>query len=270
MIKRIYQLLFSGKQRIKNRLLFNKMLSVFYWGNTYDCNCCGKSFRKFKSKGTVLTKRKNAECPYCGSLERGRNLLFYIENETDILTAQPAILHFAPEWCLLPVLRKTGNPNYLTADINPDFADRQVDITDIPFPDQSFDYILCFHVLAHVPDEKKAIEEMYRVLKPGGTALVATLIAPDHPHTFETDKADTPQQRLLYYSEPDMLRLHGADFDRRLMQGGFKVEVIDYPSILGEEMKKKYALGDGRRELIFRCTKEEGQAPTAMVYKRRR
>ncbi|MDR1676334.1 MAG: class I SAM-dependent methyltransferase [Tannerella sp.] len=258
MIKRIYRLLFTEKRRIENRLLFNRMLSVFYRGNTYCCNCCGKSFRKFKSKGTALMKRKNAECPYCGSLERGRNLLFFIENETDILTAQPAILHFAPEWCLWPIFKKTGNRNYITADINPDLADCPADITDIPFPDNRFDYIICFHVLGHVPDEKKAVEEMYRVLKPTGTALIATIIDPDNPHTFETDDADTPLKRLHCYSEPDLLRLHGTDFDRRLMQGGFKVEVIDYPSVLGEEMKKKYALGDGRRELIFRCTKDYG------------
>jgi SAM-dependent methyltransferase len=255
MIKRIYQLLFTEKQRINNRLLLNKTVSVFYRGNTYYCNCCGKSFRKFKSKGTVLTKRKNAECPYCGSLERVRNLLFYIKNETGLLTGKFRLLHFAPEWCLLPVFEKNVNLDYITADINPNLADYQFDIMDIPFPGESFDYILCFHVLGHVPNEKKAIEEMYRVLKSTGTALIGTIIDLDNPHTFETSEADTSQKRLQYYSEPDLLRLHGTDFNQRLIQGGFKVEVIDYPSILGEEMKRKYALGDGQRELIFKCTK---------------
>jgi SAM-dependent methyltransferase len=255
MIKKIYQLLFTEKQRINNRLLLNKTVSVFYKGNTYYCNCCGKSFRKFKSKGTVLTKRENAECPYCGSLERVRNLLFYIKNETGLLTGKVRLLHFAPEWCLAPVLRKNVNLDYIAADINPNLADYRVDIMDIPFPGESFDYIICFHVLGHVPDEKKAIEEMFRVLKSTGTALIGTIIDLNNPHTFETNEADTSQKRLQYYSEPDLLRLHGTDFNRRLMQGGFKVEVIDYPSILGEEMKRKYALGDGKRELIFKCTK---------------
>ncbi|MDR2086246.1 MAG: class I SAM-dependent methyltransferase [Dysgonamonadaceae bacterium] len=254
-IKRIYQLFFSEKQRIKNRLLFNQTISVFYRGNTCYCNCCGKSFRKFKPKGTALTKRENAECPYCGSLERVRNLLFYIENETGLLTGKFRLLHFAPEWCLLPVFKKAANLDYITADINPDLADHVVDIMDIPFEDESFDYIICFHVLGHVPDEKKAIEEMYRVLKPEGTALIATIIDLNNPHTFETDDADTPQKRLYYYSEPDLLRLHGTDFDQRLTQGGFKVEMIDYPSVLGEEIKRKYVLGDGKRELIFKCVK---------------
>jgi predicted SAM-dependent methyltransferase/DNA-directed RNA polymerase subunit RPC12/RpoP len=254
-IKKTYQLLFPERKRIENRLLLNKITAVFYWGKAYYCNCCGKSFRKFKSKGTTLTKRKNAECPYCGSLERVRTLLFYIENETTLLTDKLRLLHFAPEWCLLPLFKKAPNLEYITVDINPNLADYQADITDMPFPEESFDYIICAHVLGHVPDEKKAISELYRILTLQGTALVLTIIDTNNPHTFEMDDADTPEKRLQYYSEPDLLRLHGTDFDQRLMQAGFKVEVIDYPSLLGEEIKKKYALGDGRRELIFKCTK---------------
>jgi hypothetical protein len=93
------------------------------------------------------------------------------------------------------------------------------------------------------------------VLKPEGMALVSTMIDLNNPYTFETEDADTPQKRLHYYSEPDLLRLHGIDFGHRLAQGPFKVETIDYPSILGEEIRKKYALGNGTRELIFKCTK---------------
>jgi SAM-dependent methyltransferase len=202
-----------------------------------------------------LAKRLNAECPYCTSLERIRNLLFYIENETPLLKEKLRLLHFAPEWCLLPVLKNAKNLDYITADINPNLADYQVDIMDIPFPDESFDYIICAHVLGHVSDEKKAIRELFRVLKPDGVALISTIIDFDNSETYETEDADTPEKRLQYYSEPDLLRLHGKDFDQRLIQGGFKVKVIDYPAQLGEKMRKKYALGDGRRELIFKCTK---------------
>jgi hypothetical protein len=93
------------------------------------------------------------------------------------------------------------------------------------------------------------------VLKTDGTVLVGTLIDLKNPHTFETDEADTPQKRLHYYSEPDLLRLHGTDFGERLAKGGFNVETINYPLQLGEKMGKKYALGNGSRELIFKCTK---------------
>jgi SAM-dependent methyltransferase len=254
-LKKVYKNSVSEKRRIRNRLLFNKAISVFYLGNTFSCNCCGKSFSRFKSKGTTLIRRKNAECPYCGSLERVRNLKFYIENETGLLTQKLRLLHFAPECALLPIFRKAKNLDYITADINPDYADYQVDIMNIPFPDESFDYIICAHVLGHVPDEKKAIKELFRVLKSDGTALISTIINPDNSTTFETDDADTPKKRLFHYSEPDLLRLHGTDFNKRLEQGGFHVEIIDYLTQLGDAIKKKYALGDGRRELIFKCTK---------------
>jgi SAM-dependent methyltransferase len=188
-------------------------------------------------------------------LERTRNLLFYIENETPLLKEKLRLLHFAPEWCLLPILKKADNLDYITADINPDYADYQVDIMDIPFPDQSFDYIICAHVLGHVPDEKKAVEELFRVLKNDGVALISTIIDLKNPVTFETEDADTPEKRLRYYSEPDLLRLHGRDFDQRLARCGFKVETINYPAFMSAETRKRFALGDGSRELIFRCTK---------------
>jgi NAD-dependent SIR2 family protein deacetylase len=86
MIKGIYRRLVPERQRLHLRLNLNKMTSIYYRGSYFYCNCCRRSFRKFKSKGNTLVQRANAECPYCGSLERVRNLLFYIDNETDLLT----------------------------------------------------------------------------------------------------------------------------------------------------------------------------------------
>ena len=255
MIKKIYKQLVPERKRIYIHIFINKLTSFLYRGNKYYCNCCNRSFRKFKPKGNTLIQRENAECPFCGSLERVRNLLFYIENETDLLTGNYSLLHFAPEWPLLPFFKKNKNLDHITADINPNVAKYRIDITNIPFPDNSFDYIICSHVLGHVTDEKKAIEELYRVLKIDGTALIVTLIDLKNPHTFETPEADTSQKRLYYYSEPDLLRLHGTDFSDRLAQGGFNVETINYPLVLGEEIKQKYVLGDGNRELIFKCIK---------------
>ena len=255
MIKKIYKRLVPERERLNIHIFINKLTSFFYQGNTFYCNCCNRSFRKFKPKGNTLVQRENAECPYCGSLERIRNLLFYLENETDIFTGNYRLLHFAPEWCLLPVFKKNKNLEHITADINPNLAEYQIDITNISFPDNSFDFIICLHVLGHVPYEKKAIKELYRVLKTGGIALIATLIDLKNPHTFEAPDADTPQKRLHYYSEPDLLRLHGTDFGDRLTQGGFNVEIINYPIMLGKEIRQKYALGNGSRELIFKCTK---------------
>jgi Methylase involved in ubiquinone/menaquinone biosynthesis len=254
-MKQLYRQLFPERLRIKSRLLFCKLTSVFNAGSRYSCNCCNKSFWKFKSKGNGLNLRQNAECPYCTSLERIRNLLFYLQNETGVFTEPARLLHFAPEWALLPWFKKAKNLDYISADINPNVADRKVDITDIPFPDAHFDYILCFHVLGHIFDEKKAIKELFRVLKPNGIALVGTLIDRSRQTTLEKADADTAEERLKLYLEPDLWRLHGMDFDCRLKAEGFNVEIIDYPAHLGPEIRERYLLGNGDRELIFKCTR---------------
>jgi SAM-dependent methyltransferase len=235
------------------------MTARFYQGDEYTCNCCEKSFKQFKAKGNTLVTRANAQCPFCGSLERTRTLLFYLRNETSLFTEPARLLHFAPESSLSPFFKKADNIDYVTADLNPNYADYRVDIMNIPFCDESFDYIICSHVLGHVPDEKQAIRELYRVLKPSGTALIATILDRKNPHTFETGDADTPEKRLQYYSEPDLLRLRGNDFSKRLEEGGFQVEIIDYAVQLGDDKRKKYSLGDGSRELIFKCKKAESE-----------
>ncbi|MDR1737796.1 MAG: methyltransferase domain-containing protein [Candidatus Symbiothrix sp.] len=255
-LKLCYQKLIPERRRIRNRLMFNKLTSVLYRGKNLKCNCCGRSFRRFKAKGNGIVSRLNAECPYCGSLERTRVLLFYLQNKTPLLTKPVSLLHFAPEWSLAAIFKKLPLLQYVSADINPNLARYQMDIMDIPMRPNTVDYIICSHVLGHIPDERKAISEMHRVLKPKGIALIMTIIDPNNPKTFETADADTPQKRLQYYSEPDLLRLHGGDVQERLIAGGFeKVEIIDYRQTLGDEICRKYALGDGSRELIFRCEK---------------
>lgn len=253
-ISKFYKKYISEKRRIKNILLLNRIKSIFYSGTNYNCNCCNKSFGKFKPKGTLVI-RKNAECPYCGALERTRLLLFYLQKETEIFSKNIKLLHFAPEDCLYKIFKKTANVEYLNVDINPNLADIQMDITNIKYKESEIDYIICSHVLGHVSDEVKAIKEMFRVLSPQGSAFVLTLIDTNNHKTFESDDADTPEKRLQYYSESDLVRLHGTDFNKRLEAGGFNVEVIDYRVILGDDICKKYCLGDGKRELIFKCTK---------------
>ncbi len=255
MLKKIYKKIISEKKRIKIRLTINKLLYPFYIGNTYTCNVCGKSARKFKSKGS-LTIRKNAVCPYCNSLERTRLLLFYLKNETNIFTKNTSLLHIAPEWELKKIFKQYSNIHYVNGDLNPNYADEQMDITKIPYSDNFFDYIICSHVLGHVPDEDFGVQEMSRVLKKDGIALIFTLIDWNNPYTYEDNSFQTPQERLKYYSEPDLLRLHGTDFSKRLEKNGFNVEVINYAEILGKEFHQKYSLGDGNRETFFKCTKK--------------
>lgn len=254
MIKQVYKKLISEKTRIKIKNGIIKFSLPLFYGNTYTCNCCHKSFRRFKAKGRV-NPRKNAQCPNCGSLERTRLLDFYLHNETSIFD-RPGIklLHFAPENVLFQQLNSL-NIEYIDGDINPYFANHIIDITQIPYPDNYFDFIICSHVLAHVPNEKKAISELLRVLKSNGDCIVLSNIDQSAEITFEDESITTEEDRLKNYTEPDLCRLHGKDFQTRLEKGGFLVEEIDYRKQFSENDLNKFQLGDGRRELIFLCKK---------------
>ncbi|MDX9918679.1 MAG: class I SAM-dependent methyltransferase [Paludibacter sp.] len=253
MIKSFYKKIFSEKIRLNIRIYLNRFFSFFYMGKNYYCVCCGKSFRIFKTKGYL--KRENAECPYCMSLERVRLLSYYLSNELNVEKyAGTKVLHFAPEKCLFDKF-KNLDIEYVDADINPAYARHVVDITNIPFDDDYFQLIICSHVLGHIPDERKAINELYRVLKPGGIALILSLVDLNRDKTYENTMYTTKNDRLKHYGEPDLCRLHGIDIKERLTAGGFKVEAIDYRKYFSENEQTKFSLGNGEREIIYSCTK---------------
>lgn len=253
MIKRTYKKIFSERFRINVRLYIAKITSLFYRGNQFYCNCCNKSFRKFLPKGHI--KRENSKCPYCGSLERTRLLLLYLQNETNLFKEKKLkLLHFAPEKALFNIVKKL-DVEYVDGDINADYARNIIDITNIQYPDNYFDLIICSHVLGHVQNEAKAIQELRRVLDKKGTALIMTLLDLNREQTYETPDVTTPEERLANYGEPDLCRLHGADFESRLQQQGFKTETIDYRKKVSADVNKRYSLGDGQREIIFKCTR---------------
>lgn len=252
MIKRIYKHIIPEKIRIDIIFLINNILSPIYSGNRYYCNCCNKKFRRFLSKGNI--KRKNAKCPYCGSLERTRLLHLYLLNETDLFKKHQRVLHVAPERCLYDILKKL-DIEYIDGDINPAYATNIIDITNIQYPDNYFDLIICSHVLAHVPDEAKAIRELRRVLKIDGTAIILTLINSDSKDTIEDGRIVTSDERLKNYGESNLYRLHGLDFADRLRKQRFVLDCIDYRRELPREIVSRNSLGDGSRELIYRCRK---------------
>ncbi|MGE0089139.1 MAG: class I SAM-dependent methyltransferase [Bacteroidales bacterium] len=253
MLKIIYKRLFSEQNRINFIYTFYKIRALFYYGNRYYCNCCNKKFRKFLPKGYVI--RQNAKCPYCGSLERTRLLLMYLQNETEIFHKHLKVLHIAPEKCLYNILSKL-NIEYIDGDINPAYATYKIDITDIKYPDNYFDIIICSHVLGHILDENTAIYELSRVLNPNGMALILTLLNSNDEKTYENPSVISSSERLLNYGEPDLCRLHGNDFNDTLSKNGFDVTIIDYRKELETQILKRYSLGDGNRELIFKCCKK--------------
>ncbi len=254
MIHTIVRTLVPEKQRIALLMMGMRIRSLAYRGQAFTCNCCGRSFRKFWSYGNK--PRDNALCPWCHSLERTRVLMAFLERETRVFETGTLILHFAPEAPILRRIKRSARPgDYVAADLNPALGETVIDMTRIPFPARYFDYVLCSHVLGHIPDEARAIDEMYRVLKTGGQALVMTVMDLQNPHTVEDPSVTTPGERLKRYGEPDLVRLHGRDFATRLQRSGIRVEEIDYSQRLTPEERARLSTGNGERELIFCCTR---------------
>ncbi|QBO59152.1 class I SAM-dependent methyltransferase [Chryseobacterium salivictor] len=253
MIKYFYQAIIPEKWRNIVHINLRKIKSFYLKGDAFYCPCCGKSSSMFLSKGNGIDSRKNAVCPRCGSLERSRLLYLYLKRETEIFHGISSILHFAPEAALKKLLK--SNPNYIDVDINPNLATYQMDITNLKYPDDKFDYIICSHVLGHIPDENLALSELYRVLKPGGSLFLLSLMDLSSPKTLENKKFDTPEKKLNAYGEKDLERLYGRDFIERIRRKNIHVEEIDYRRNFSKNDRKKMSLGNGQREIIYKISK---------------
>ncbi len=229
--------------------------SVTYAGQEYTCPCCESSFRTFLKAG--INNRPNAECPKCFSLERHRLLWLYLKNRTNLLSENLKVLHFAPEFQLYRLIRKLPNIDYLTADLSAPRVMVNIDITSIPFPDASFDAILCNHVLEHIPDDGKAMRELYRVLKPNGWAILQVPLDNNLAETLEDPQITSESDRIKFYGQKDHVRLYGRDYKNRLEAAGFQVQVHDYIQEIGTDLAEKYRLvsEDTNTEDIYFCTK---------------
>lgn len=252
MIKSILKLYISRAYRIKLRRYFNYLRGFYYSGNNFYCICCDKSYKKFLVFGNI--KRDNAKCPGCSSLERTRLLQYYLQNETDIFSKDRHILHFAPEYMLSKRLRQSSK-NYISVDIQKGLADRIEDIQHLTFADNKFNHLICSCVLGHVPDEAKAIDEIYRVLKAGGKAYVLTVIDLNNNQTFEDGNILSEADRLNFYGEKDLLRLHGRDFIIRLKRSCGTVKEVDYSLDFSLNERERFSLGNKERELIYEIEK---------------
>ena len=224
--------------------------SPLFMGDTVTCPCCKHSFSSFASYGYV--KRPNVLCRWCLSLERHRGLWLYLHEKTDILTKPDAkILHFAPEHQLQELLKNAPNTDYISADLDMPTAMIKMDITNITFEDDSFDVILCNHVLEHVPDDHKAMSELYRVLKPGGWAILQTPMSTEAATVEDVNLTD-PKERVRLFGQEDHIRTYGLDKKDRLEAAGFEVILDKYLYDLGTKVTDQYAI---MLEDIYLCKK---------------
>lgn len=237
---------------IRLSIVGRPILEFLMRGNRFTDPINGKSYRKFLPYG-YETIRENVLSPGTLSLERHRLFWLYLKNKTSFFSAKLKVLHFAPEQAFYKKFRKMGNLDYTTTDLNSPIADVKADICDLPFAENEFDFIICNHVLEHIPNDLKAMKELYRVLKPGGTAILQIPLKAKLKHTFEDDSITDPKERARIFGQYDHVRVYGMDYFDKLKSVGFKVEVVDYTQEFSEEEIEKFRLPPG--ELIPVCKK---------------
>ncbi|MBT8257356.1 MAG: methyltransferase domain-containing protein [Bacteroidia bacterium] len=246
-MKTIYRFILNTVPRpllIRMSYLVRPLTMLALKGNRYTDPLDNRSFRKFLPYG-YLTTRENVLSPSTLSLERHRLLWLYLKNKTDFFKAPLKVLHFAPEQAFLSRFRKLKNLDYTTTDLNSPIADIKADICDLPFDDDSYDFIICNHVLEHIPDDRKAMFELFRILKPGGRAILQIPQDMEREETYEDPSITDPKEREKHFGQYDHVRVYGRDYFDRLRSVGFKVEEVDYTSALSDEEIDRYRLAKG-------------------------
>ena len=228
------------------------VLALFLKGNRYTDPIDGKSFRKFLPYG-YGAPRENVLSPSTLSLERHRLLWLWLERETEFFTKPSKVLHFAPEQAFYKRFREMKHLDYTTTDLNSPLADVKADICDLPFKDNDYDIIFCNHVLEHIPDDAKAMSELYRVLKPGGLAILQIPQELDREVTFEDNTITDPTERAKIFGQYDHVRVYGRDYFNTLRKFGFIVDEVDYTNQLSKEEVDRYRLANG--EILPVCKK---------------
>jgi SAM-dependent methyltransferase len=250
-------------------LINNQLQQLKFFGNAVACPFCKKSFSGFKPTGALdrpfwrspeglellkspIINVANAMCPKCRSGERQRLLYFYLKDEIDFFKLRGIkLLDVAPDDFLLDEIFSKVDIDYLSVDItNARNPSKIMDVTNLEFDNNMFDSIICNHVLEHIPDDMKAMAELYRVLKPSGWAILQVPI-----WAFDTVEIPgaTREQYLELYGHPDHVRRYGFDYKERLEEVRFDVKVDQFSRNLTSDFRDQYGLFE--TEDIFFCTK---------------
>ena len=229
------------------------IMGLWYIGKGKECPLCGCRRRKFLPYGYV-TQRENALCPNCLALERHRTLWLWLLRESDIgrgAMALPRLLHVAPEVALMRKFHKiyAAQPaDYVTADLESPLADLHFDIQHIPLEDESFDAVICNHIMEHVEDDRQAMREIKRILRKGGWGVILSPVDMQRETTFEDDTITDEAERTRIFGQYDHRRIYGRDYAKRLEEAGFEVYECDYANLIPAKEKELYALTD---ELLY-------------------
>jgi SAM-dependent methyltransferase len=233
------------------RRLPTALRRLAFRGSARECPVCESRVSRFLVLGR--SQRPNALCPICESQERHRLNWLFIERHTDLLSGAPrSLLHVAPEPILEERFRCASGVDYLSADLDPLRAMMPMDLMDIDLPDEAFDAIFCSHVLEHVEDDRRAMRELWRVLAPGGWALLP--VPPIRiEKTVEDPSVVDPAERERRFGQWDHVRRYGRDYADRLIEAGFEVRVMGAAELVGAENIDRFGVGNG--DEVFFCRK---------------
>jgi predicted SAM-dependent methyltransferase len=240
---------------IKVSYLVRPIIAFSLKGDRFTDPIDGKNFRKFLPYG-YGKQRENALSPSTLSLERHRLMWLFLRDETTFFTSEKKLktLHIAPEQCFLDIFRKQKNLEYTTSDLESPIADVKADICDLPFKNNSFDVVFCNHVLEHITDDKKAMQELFRVLKRGGFGIFQIPQDLSRETTFEDNSVTDKKERTKIFGQYDHVRIYGKDYFNKLRSIGFKVDEIDYTQKISSEKLERFCLM--KNEILPVCYKE--------------
>lgn len=228
----------STIKKIKKRIKL-KLLAKLLHGNNVYCTICNKGFTTF----IPHLKRINACCPNCGSLERTR-ILWYFITQKQLLNNKINLLHVAPEHYLFKLFQSNPNINYFPIDkFTKGYSyppeTKEMDVTDLSYENESFDAIICLHVLEHVVEDITALKEFYRVLKPNAWAIIQVPFDLNRPNTYEDNTIINPKDRLEHFGQTDHVRIYGTDFIDRFKSVGFTVEDWNFQDTISKKIKEQ-------------------------------
>lgn len=213
---------------------------LFRARSRWECPICN-----FKGHFLTSNRRIESRCPNCSSKERDRIFQLYLTRAGIDVTGK-RILHFSPE---RPFWRKWRHlPGYVSGDVKKNkVANTAIDVTHIQFEDETFDLLVCHHVLEHVPDDARGMRECYRVLKKGGTAFFSVPLDETRDVTF-TPPETMPREEVDRICGWDHKRIYGRDFADKLRAAGFDVAPVAYTD---EEAQRFRLLSDLKQDQDF-------------------
>lgn len=208
----------------------------------YFCPINEKKYRTFVKTGNLLLSKD------LGARERHRFIWYYIKNETSLFT-KPGIvlLHISPEFCFYEKFKIQKNIKYYPVDkFEPGYdylsLTKNFDLLDKNAESEKFDFIICNHVLEHINDDKTAMDNLYKLLKKNGEAIVSVPILKNNASTYEDDSITSPKERKMHFGQWNHVRYYGTDISQRLENAGFVVRTVNSKEYFSKSEQKMYGV----------------------------